>query len=106
MRSRPSYIVTSNPYLKQLYTTPPKKNYLNPSCYITGDPDFEGWGGSGGSVNSYSRLTHLLKVNLKKGTLVKSTIDVVLQQAIAFCQEGKLRDAELLYQGILQPQRR
>lgn len=58
------------------------------------------------TINDNSRLTHLLKLNLKKGTLVKLTIDVVLQHAIAFCQEGKLRDAELLYQGILQPQRR
>jgi hypothetical protein len=40
--------------------------------------NFLGWGGPRGSVNSYRRLTDLLKVNLKNRKLMKFIIDEAL----------------------------
>jgi tetratricopeptide (TPR) repeat protein len=54
-------------------------------------------------VDIYSRLTHLLKVNLKK-ILMKLTIDETLKQAVALHEEGNIQDAERLYGVILQSQ--
>ena len=49
-------------------------------------------------------MTALTKGKFEKRTLMKTTIDLDLQQAIAFYQEGKLQDAERLYRAILQSQ--